>query len=39
MNAESGIIQKFKSIDIYKRLPSNLTEPTLSGAASIDIYI
>ena len=33
---EKGFYEKFKSIDFYKKLPNNLTEPTLSGAASMN---
>jgi hypothetical protein len=28
----SGVQQRLKSFDMYRKLPSDLTEPTLSGA-------
>lgn len=28
----SGVQNRLRSLDIYKKLPSDLTEPTISGA-------
>ena len=33
-----SLLDKFKSLDIYRKLPSDYVEPTFSGALSKIIY-
>lgn len=33
-----SLLDKFKSLDIYRKLPSDYVEPTFSGALSKTIY-